>query len=169
MTHLKLRPLTLSDREQATRAHQILLENDNFDFLLGDPTDFPALLEEHNRLAKGTDLPEGCVRSDLLVAEYEGRIVGRVSIRYELTGFLRVVGGHIGYAVLPDERRRGFAREILRLSLERLRESGVHKVLVTCSDDNVASRRIIEGAGGILENTYTTSDGTVKLRFWIDN
>lgn len=169
MAHLILRPLVLSDCEQATHAHQILAKNDNFNFLLGDPTDFPALLSKYNRLASGKDLPEGAVRSELLVAEFEGRIVGRASIRYELTGFLRVVGGHIGYAVLPDERRRGFAREILRLSLERLRESGVHKVLVTCSDDNVASRRIIEGAGGILENTYTTSDGTVKLRFWIDN
>lgn len=169
MAHLILRPLVLSDCEQATHAHQILAKSDNFNFLLGDPTDFPALLDKHNRLASGKDLPEGSVRSELLVAEFEGRIVGRVSIRYELTDFLIVVGGHIGYAVLPDERRRGFAGEILRQGLERLGEAGVHKVLVTCDDDNVASRRTIEGAGGVLENTHTTSDGKVKLRFWIDN
>ncbi|WP_185174356.1 GNAT family N-acetyltransferase [Rothia nasimurium] len=169
MPDLILRPLALSDCEQATRAHQLLLERDNFDFLQGDPVDFPAVLEKHSRLASGEDMPEGYVRSELLVAEYEGRTVGRTSIRYELTDFLMVVGGHVGYAVLPDERRQGFAGKILRLSLNRLRAAGVCKVLVTCDESNLASRRTIEGAGGVLENTHTTSDGKVKLRFWIDN
>ena len=45
----------------------------------------------------------------------------------------------------------------------RMRDVGIDPVLVTCDVDNVASRRTIEGAGGVYEDTQ---EG--KLRFWID-
>ena len=46
------------------------------------------------------------------------RIVGRVSIRHELNDFLLREGGHIGYVVVPEFRRRGYATAMLRRSLE---------------------------------------------------
>ena len=45
------------------------------------------------------------------------RVVGRVSVRHRLDDWLRHEGGHIGYAVVPGERRQGYATEILRQAL----------------------------------------------------
>jgi predicted acetyltransferase len=39
---------------------------------------------------------------------------------------------------------------------------GLDQVLVTCDEDNVASRKVIEANGGVLEDVRTT-----KMRFWI--
>jgi predicted acetyltransferase len=59
---------------------------------------------------------------------------------------------------------------ILGLALERARDLGIWKVLVTCDADNIGSRKIIEANGGRLENEVQVPNSTVrKLRFWIAN
>jgi predicted acetyltransferase len=78
-----------------------------------------------------------------------------VSIRHELNDHLAVVGGHIGYAVRPRYRRRGYATAMLRRSLEVARSVGVERALVTCDDENMGSIATIERCGGVLENTVT--------------
>jgi predicted acetyltransferase len=90
-------------------------------------------------------------------------VVGRISLRHELTPWLREVGGHVGYAVRPSARRRGHATRALSLMLEVAAEHGLGEVLVTCDDTNVASRAVIEANGGVLEDLRNG-----KLRFWID-
>lgn len=62
--------------------------------------------------------------------------------------------GHIGYAIVPWKRRRGYATQALRLMLVEARREGLARVIITCSDQNPVSRRIIEGAGGLLERQY---------------
>jgi predicted acetyltransferase len=99
--------------------------------------------------------------TELWVVEGE-EFLGRVSLRHELNELLYTWGGHIGYAVRPGARRRGVATAALAGMLEVCRERGIDPVLVTCDEDNVGSRRVIEGAGGEYEDTR---DG--KLRFWI--
>jgi predicted acetyltransferase len=121
---------------------------------------------------KGMALPTPQhVASTFLFAFVAGRIVGRVSIRHALTPLLERVGGHIGYAVLPEFRRRGYATEILRLALPiaRVKGGNLRRVLVTCDDDNVASIRVIEKNGGVLENVVNAPElDTPKRRYWID-
>ena len=87
------------------------------------------VLAEH---ARGENLPPNHVPSTFLFAFAASRIVGRVSIRHELNEFLLLVGGHIGYAVVPEFRRQGYATVMLRLSLQFARETlGIGRVLVT--------------------------------------
>jgi predicted acetyltransferase len=62
-------------------------------------------------------MPADRVPATFLVADVDGAIVGRVSIRHELNDHLTHFGGHIGYGVRPAHRRRGYATEILRQSL----------------------------------------------------
>jgi predicted acetyltransferase len=92
-----------------------------------------------------------------------GEVVGRISLRHELNELLFTWGGHIGYSVRPSARCRGHATAALAGMLEVCRERRIDPVLITCDVDNVASRRTIEGAGGVFEDTR---DG--KLRFWVD-
>ena len=126
-----------------------------------------AVLDER---ARGVNLPPGHVPSTFLFAFEGDRIVGRVSIRHRLNAYLLRIGGHIGYAVVPEFRRRGYATAMLRLALDFARDTvGLDRVLVTCDDDNIGSIRTIEKNGGVLEDVIL-ADGLAKpkRRYWID-
>ncbi|MCE9619040.1 MAG: GNAT family N-acetyltransferase [Planctomycetes bacterium] len=120
--------------------------------------------------AVGVNLQRNFVPSTFLFAFVGDRIVGRTSIRHSLNDFLERVGGHIGYAVVPEFRRRGYATEILRQSLQIAhKQLGIRRVLVTCDDDNVGSYKTIEKNGGVLENIVSVPDqGKPKRRYWIE-
>jgi predicted acetyltransferase len=110
------------------------------------------------------------VPSTFLFAFVGNQIVGRTSIRHALTERLLRVGGHIGYVVVPEFRRRGYATTILRLAVQIAHEKyGIRRILVTCDDDNVGSIKTIERNGGILENIVRAPDlDKPKRRYWID-
>lgn len=168
MADLRLRPLRIDDEQQALQAHEELAADD-FTFLLGwEPgRDWGGLVGEYEAQRCGLDLPGGFVPATFLVAEVDGEIVGRTSVRHELDEWLARFGGHIGYGVRPAHRRRGHATEILRQSLVVARAAGVDRALLTCDDDNVASAATIERCGGVLESVV--QDGEVaKRRYWID-
>ena len=95
--------------------------------------------------------------------------MSRVSIRHSLNAYLAEVGGHIGYAVRPGFRRRGYPTAILRRSLVVASSIGLKRVLVTCDDGNVGSAKVIENCGGLLENVAPGRDGSVpKRRYWVE-
>jgi predicted acetyltransferase len=116
----------------------------------------------------GIMLPEGHVPATFLVADVGGQIVGRTSIRHQLDEYLAREGGHIGYGVLAEHRRRGYATTILRQSLIIARSVGVDRVLVTCDEGNVGSAMVIERCGGVFESLVDVESGPPKRRYWID-
>ena len=167
---LRLRPLRPDDERAFLAAHRALAA-DNFPFGLFYEDGMPWLdyIERLDRWSRGIDMPEGIVRSVLLVGDVDGEIVGRASIRFALNDFLAHEAGHIGYGVVAEQRRRGYATEILRQSLVIARAGGVDRVLVTCDVDNVGSATVIERGGGVLESVVEdTRDGVPKRRYWID-
>ena len=106
----------------------------------------------------------------MMVDDTRHKILGMVNLRHELNDFLLRAGGHIGYSIRPDERRKGYGKLQLQLALEKMAELGVRSVLVTCDCDNEASARIIESCGGIMENeTYSEDFHCVVKRYWISN
>jgi predicted acetyltransferase len=160
--------LTDDDEAACVAAHDELLA-DGFTFALGRRDDMGWGRYRHRLAAHshGRDLEPGQVASTFLVADVGGTIVGRTSIRHELNEFLAHEGGHIGYAVVPAHRRRGYATEILGQSLDVARSVGVERVLLTCDDANVGSATVIERCGGVLDNVVTASDGHLLRRYWI--
>jgi predicted acetyltransferase len=95
-------------------------------------------------------------------------LVGRISIRHELNAWLAAYGGHIGYCVVPAERRKGYATEMLRQGLVIARAFGLDEVLVVCDVDNIASARVIEACGGEPESVLDgDAEGKAKRRYWI--
>ncbi|MBC7633899.1 GNAT family N-acetyltransferase [Aeromicrobium sp.] len=163
-----LRRLAIGDEEQITEAvAEFDAEGRQWSYRHRPDLAWPDYVALVNGWEQGHDLPDGFVTHADLVAEVDGVIVGRSSIRYELNDFLRAQGGHIGYAVRPHHRRRGHATQILRQSLEVLRARDVTPVLVTCDDTNVGSARVIETVGGILENVVPGEPGMPsKRRYW---
>ena len=141
-------------------------EGNVFGFALEPGVEWSAYLDMLDERRRGVNLSPDQVPATFLVADVGGVIVGRAQIRHHLNDFLEREGGHIGYCVLPDYRRRGYATEILRQSLTVIRALGVDRVLVTCDDDNAGSIAVIESCGGVLDSV--TSSTPPKRRYWID-
>lgn len=104
-----------------------------------------------------------------LFEKNSNRLLGLIQIRLELKGYLVKFGGHIGYCVRPSERRKDYAKEMLRAALKICRNEGLKRALITCLEDNTGSARTIEACGGIFEQTvYDDMNYKANLkRYWI--
>lgn len=87
-----------------------------------------------------------------LAFDNDENLVGISDIRLGTNDFIRNFAGQIGYSVRPSQRRKGYASEILRLTLMKAAEYGFSELLITCNDPNIASAKVIEKNGGILES-----------------
>ena len=80
----------------------------------------------------------------------KNKLIGLLSIRYELPENLTEIYGDIGYGVRPSERNKGYATTMLRYALSVCKEKGRDKVLLGCYKDNLASAATIKKNGGVL-------------------
>ena len=126
-------------------------------------------LEELKKRSSEATVPEGLVPSTtyLAIREIDNYIVGMVDIRHYLDEFLTQVGGNIGYSVRKTERNKGYAKQILKLALEKCKDLKMKKVLITCDEDNIASEKVILSANAKFEDIRNV-DGENKKRFWIE-
>ena len=126
-------------------------------------------LEELKKRSCENTVPKGLVPSStyLAVREKDNYIVGMIDIRHCLNEYLTQVGGNIGYGVRKTERNKGYAKQMLKLALEKCKDLKIKKVLITCDEDNIASEKVILSANAKLEDIRNV-DGENKKRFWID-
>ena len=127
----------------------------------------------YTRLFESPDsVPEGYVDSHqfMAVREEDHRVVGMIDFRHHINHpHLSEYGGHIGYSVRPSERKKGYAKEMLKQVLAFVKDYGLSKVLVTCYENNAASEKTILSCGGIFErNTVEPKTQKVVKRYWIN-
>lgn len=102
------------------------------------------------------------------VRRCDNRLVGMIQIRHRFNEYLETYAGHIGYSVRPSERRKGYAKEMLKMSLPFCRKIGLDRVLITCDYDNIGSEKTILANGGVYESTVHEPNENVDLkRLWI--
>ena len=126
-------------------------------------------LEELKKRSSEATVPEGLVPSStyLGIREKDNYIVGMIDIRHYLNEYLTQIGGNIGYSVRKTERNKGYAKQMLKLALEKCKELKIKKVLITCDEDNIASEKVILSANAKFEDIRNIN-GENKKRFWID-
>jgi predicted acetyltransferase len=132
--------------------------------------DFDDYIRRSQEGSRGVGLSPGMVPMTELWLVRDGRRILAVShLRHHLTPALLRFGGHIGYVVRPSERRKGYGTRLLALTLEKARQRGLTRVLVTCDDENVGSARIIEKNGGQRDSMGTNpNNGKPLRRYWIE-
>ena len=79
--------------------------------------------------------------------------------------------GHIGYAVVPWKRRKGYATHALALLLKEAPAQGLTYVEITTDPENEISQRVILANGGVLVEKFVTPveiGHKTELRWRID-
>lgn len=119
--------------------------------------------------AEKEPFPDGIVKESIYWIMDLEEYVGRISLRHELNDKLRAFGGHIGYEVRPSRRREGQGTRALALILGKARRLGLDRVMLTCDETNIGSRKIIQTNGGVHEDTHLVEGRDVPImRWWIE-
>lgn len=139
---------------------------------LAGMSDMTEWLNRVAAFAVGQGLEEGKVASStfLCLRQPDQKIVGICNIRHNLSQpYFLNYAGHIGYSIRPSERKKGYAKEQLRLALIEAGKLGIDRALVTCDVANLASEKTILANGGLYENTYIAPDDQSQTkRYWIE-
>ena len=104
-------------------------------------------------------LPDGTVVPKLPFISrwmWDGAFCGSISLRWQegADALPPHVLGHIGYAVVPWKRGRGYATKALTIVLGEAARVGLRRVQITTDPDNFASQRVIERNGGRFVDTF---------------
>ena len=143
--------------EEAGRRQLVEIENDADRFLA-------SLSMEPGSSGVPVQLPDGSVARRIPGYDrwiWDGEFCGRIGFRWQpgTEDLPPHVLGHVGYAVVPWKRRRGYASTALRLLLDDVAELGLRWIDVTTEPDNVASQRVIEKAGGRFVERFRYPSG----------
>ncbi|TIP34508.1 MAG: GNAT family N-acetyltransferase, partial [Mesorhizobium sp.] len=104
---------------------------------------------------------------------WDGEAAGSIGLRWQkgTSALPPHVLGHIGYAVMPWKKGRGYATEALRLMLHEARAVGLDYVEITTDLDNLASQKVVLANGGILVGRFAkvaAYGGAESLKYRID-
>ena len=107
--------------------------------------------------------------TNYLLVDENNHVYGYSQLRHSLKDELINIGGNIGYIIRPSERGKGLATVQLQLLIEKAKELGLDKVLVTCRENNLSSKRVIEKCFGEADEPVPSKyPDIMELRYWID-
>lgn len=106
----------------------------------------------------------------LPTSEYElfdaEKLIGKIQIRHKPShgvGIPESMASHIYYEILPEYRSKGYGKQILALGLEEVRKIGLKEIYITCREDNIGSKKIIESNNGIFVEDALIADRNEKM------
>ena len=144
--------------------------------LNSDPDAFLASLVDREARAGDVTLPDGSVVARLpgyVRWLWDGEFCGSIGLRWQrgTEALPPYCLGHIGYAVVPWKRGRGYATRALGETLNGARAEGLRYVEITTRIENVASQRVIERHGGVRKEEFVAPDalgGARHYRYRVD-
>lgn len=113
--------------------------------------------------------PNWANQTSYVLIDENGHIYGAANIRHELKGQLIEIGGHVGYAIRPSERGKGYGILQLKLLLQKMYEMGIEKALITCRENNLVSKKTMEKFVGKPDTLVPSMyEGIMEYRYWIN-
>lgn len=146
----------------------------DLEWIARDAAGFVASLDDVEANGAPITLPDGSQARRLPGYNrwlWDGEFCGSIGFRWQpgTSELPPHVLGHMGYAVVPWKRGRGYASEALRQLLPAARALGMTWVELTTVPDNLPSQRVILANGGQLVETFEApayGEG-LKLRYRI--
>lgn len=175
--NITLREITIEDANEIIALCKEIKENDAENTFEGlsniknvDSIDFKDFLLELEKSKNIKNIKPHLVnQTTYMMFGENNRVLGGVNIRHELNDNLLKHGGHIGALIRPSERKKGYATLMISLALEKCKELGIDKVLITCREENIGSKKAIEKNGGKYENSYYDEQNNFTYRrYWIN-
>ena len=159
MSEIKLIKPTMEYGEDILKFREEILNSKDTDsfagcFNLGNYLSVEEWIRDITLLETAETCPKDKVPSNVYLAVRlsDNKLVGIIDFRHHIDHpILGLWGGHIGYSVRPDERRKGYGKEMLKQTLQNCKKHGLSKVMITCDCDNIASEKTIIANGGVFE------------------
>jgi predicted acetyltransferase len=138
-----------------------------------DPAAFVASLDNREGKGEPITLPDGSQVERLPGYRrwmWDGEFCGSINFRWQpgTTALPPHCLGHIGYAVVPWKRGRGYATRALALLLPEVRKEGLEYVELTTDLDNLPSQKVITSNGGLFVKRFRkmAAYGDVEALLW---
>jgi predicted acetyltransferase len=150
---IKLKSLTVQDGIDVFELVQEIKEGGNgfINSLYSSSFElFQEKLHKYFEMSLAVNLEPQYVPQTIFWLYVDKKPVGYGKLRHYLNENLLQHGGHIGYVVRPSERRKGYATILLDELLKKAKDFNIDKVLLTCDESNIGSRKVIEANKGLL-------------------
>lgn len=174
---LHLREITREDKKEIEEM-ALEFQNANDEYPFEGVSDLKIVLEKsfeefYNNLETNKHIdeiyPNYANQTTYVLSDEHNHIYGLANLRHELKGKLIEIGGHVGYAIRPSERKKGYATIQLGLLLEKFKELNIEQALITCRENNIASKKTMEKFIGRADSLVPSMhEGIMEYRYWID-
>ena len=137
------------------------------------PENYAQIIENNQKLKMG--IGNHGLKEIFYWAIEGNKIIGHASIRInpEIDESILKYAGHIMYGVVPSKRGQGIGSIICHLLIKEMKKLGYQALIITCSEDNIASSKVIEHNGGIYLETvkpdgFNTTKNTKRYLINVD-
>ena len=121
-------------------------------------------LKRNDDMSNAVGLEDWMVPQTIYWLIIEGVPVGFGKVRHYLTDKLKEDGGHVGYAIRPSQRGKGYGKLLLNLLLAEANNLGIETVLVTIRNENKPSIQVALANGGVI-----TKVDEVRHYIWLNS
>ncbi len=126
--------------------------------LIRDNETFNSMLKRVNNRRFGKNIVKCDVPSTIYWIIHKNEIVGTIDLRHKLNKSYLEKYGHVAYYIKPSKRNNKIATNALKIALNKYKKMYAKKILITCYDDNIFSKKVIIKNGGILNDKVIDND-----------